>query len=366
MKSSDLYVIYGRNYGQMAYEILEKAGAAQDFKSGMRVGIKPNLVVAKKAGEGATTSPEVVEGVIRYVKDHGVDDIAIMEGSWVGDSTKRAFKTCGYEELARKYGLPLYDLKDDDFVIRRVADLDIKICKRPLEVDYLINMPVLKAHCQTQMTCALKNLKGCLPDSEKRKFHSLGLHKPIGCLSKALKTGITLVDAICGDLTFEEGGNPVQMDRLIAGRDPVLVDAYAASLLGFSKEDIPYIGIAESVGAGSADLERANIFEYDVGLKRGDQFRPSNRARQLARNVVEKDACSACYGSLIHALHRLADKNKLSLLREKVYIGQAFRGQVLDGIGIGACTHRCSKHVGGCPPAARDIVEFLESQCGIK
>lgn len=363
MKSSELYVIYGRNYGQMAYEILEKAGVVHDLKPGMRIGIKPNLVVAKKASEGATTSPAVVEGVIRYLKDHGFDNIAIMEGSWVGDNTKRAFKLCGYEELASKYSVPLYDLKDDGFVVRRVADLDIKICKKPLEVDYLINMPVLKAHCQTKMTCALKNLKGCLPDSEKRRFHSLGLNKPIGYLGRALRTGITLVDAICGDLTFEEGGNPVQMDRLIAGRDPVLIDAYAASLLGFSKEDIEYIGIAENIGAGSADLACAQIHEYDVGLKKGDQFRPSNRARQLARNVVEKDACSACYGSLIHALQRLADKNKLALLREKIYIGQAFRGQMLDGIGIGACTSHCPKHVGGCPPAARNIVDFLERQC---
>lgn len=363
MTNAEIHVIYGRRYGQMAYEIMEKAQVAQELKPGMRIGIKPNLVVAKKAGEGATTSPEVVEGVIRYLKDHGFDHIAIMEGSWVGDDTKRAFKLCGYEELAQKYAIPLYDLKDDRFTVCRVAELDLKICQKPLDVDYLINMPVLKAHCQTGMTCALKNLKGCLPDSEKRRFHSLGLHKPIGYLSKALKTGITLVDAICGDLTFEEGGNPVRMDRLIAGRDPVLTDAYAASLLGFSQADIEYIGIAESVGAGSAGLAGAHIHEYDVGLKKGGQFRPSNKAERLAKHVVAQDACSACYGSLIHALQRLADKNKLSLLREKIYIGQAFRGQKLDGIGIGSCTGGCSDNIGGCPPAARDIVGFLERKC---
>ena len=32
------------------------------------------------------------------------------------------------------------------------------------------------------MTCALKNLKGCLPDREKRRFHALGLTKPIAAL----------------------------------------------------------------------------------------------------------------------------------------------------------------------------------------
>lgn len=187
-----------------------------------------------------------------------------MEGSWVDDSTKRAFKICGYEALSQKYGVPLYDLKDDDFITRRVNGLDTKVCKKVLAVDFLINVPILKAHCQTLFTCALKNLKGCIPDSEKRRFHSLGLIKPIGLLGKVIQPGLTLVDALAGDLTFEEGGNPVQMDRIIVGKDPVLVDTYGASLLGYSPEDIEYIGIAERAGVGSANLAVAKILEYDA------------------------------------------------------------------------------------------------------
>jgi len=259
MHDKDIHVIYGRDPRRMTYEILTKAGIAAELRPDMRVGIKPNLVVAKKASEGATTTPAIVEGVIQYLRDNGVSQISIMEGSWVGDSTKRAFQVCGYADLARKYDLPLYDLKEDAFILRRIGDMEIKICRKPLEVDFLINMPVLKAHCQTMLTCALKNLKGCLPDSEKRRFHSMGLHKPIAYLGKALPAGLIIVDALCGDLTFEEGGNPVAMDRIIAGKDPVLVDTYAASLLGYEKGDIEYIGIAERIGAGSADLAQARI-----------------------------------------------------------------------------------------------------------
>ncbi|MFY9154813.1 MAG: iron-sulfur cluster-binding protein, partial [Bacillota bacterium] len=42
-------------------------------------------------------------------------------------------------------------------------------------------------------------------------------------------------------LNFEEGGNPVQMNRIIAGKDPVLIDAYAAHLMGFDIEEVPYM-----------------------------------------------------------------------------------------------------------------------------
>lgn len=362
MNNNEIHVIYGKDPLKMVKDVLEKAKVEEELKPDMLIGIKPNLVVARPAYDGATTHPEIVEGVIQYLKGKGFDNICILEGSWVGDSTKRAYRNCGYEDISRKYDVPLYDLKDDSYEVRNAGGMDLKVCKKVLEVDYLINMPVLKAHCQTAYTCVLKNLKGCIPDSEKRRFHSLGLHKPIGHLAKAIKCDLNIVDAICGDLTFEEGGNPVQMDRIIVGKDPVLVDTYGASLLGYSKEDIDYIGIAERVGAGSTDLERAKIYEYNEELKKCGKFKPSNRAKRLASKVTEKDACSACYGSLIHALQRLDEKGKLKRLKDNIYIGQGFRGQSPDGLGIGSCTFKCPKSVKGCPPSAKDILEFLEEQ----
>lgn len=88
MKKSEIHVIYGSNPAQMIYELLDKIELAKELNPDMNIGIKPNLVVAKKASEGATTSPEIVEGVIRYLHNNGMKHIAIMEGSWVGDNTK--------------------------------------------------------------------------------------------------------------------------------------------------------------------------------------------------------------------------------------------------------------------------------------
>jgi len=50
-----------------------------------------------------------------------------MEGSWIGDNTKQAFEVCGYRNLANKYDIPLYDLKDDDFTIKQIGDLNIEV-----------------------------------------------------------------------------------------------------------------------------------------------------------------------------------------------------------------------------------------------
>ena len=119
------------------------------------------------------------------------------------------------------------------------------ICCRALDADYLINLPVLKGHCQTAMTCALKNCKGCLPDREKRRFHSEGLMRPIAALAAALRPELTIVDSLCGDLDFEEGGNPVPTGRMLLGEDPVQLDAYGCRLMGLALEQAPYIQMAD-------------------------------------------------------------------------------------------------------------------------
>jgi uncharacterized protein (DUF362 family) len=354
-------IIYGDNPKQMIKELLEAIKAEKGIDKNALIGIKPNLVVAKPSSSGATTTPEIVAGVIEYLKSKGRDKIVIMEGSWVGDRTSEAFKVCGYEDLSRKYDVPLIDLQKDKYEKYEINGLKINVCSYVTKVDYLINMPVLKGHCQTNITCALKNMKGCIPNSEKRKFHTMGLHKPIAYLNKLIKQNLIIVDGMNGDLNFEEGGNPVKMNRIIAGKDPVLIDAYAAYLLGFSIEEVPYIGMAEDIGVGTADLANAEIIELnkDKGTRK---LKPSRRVQQLSRHIVEDSACSACYGSLIYALERLDEKGLLGKLKEKLYIGQNFKKKQHNGLGIGACTSGFAKCVKGCPPKARDIVEYLEGE----
>ncbi|MDI3535375.1 MAG: hypothetical protein PWQ82_1740 [Thermosediminibacterales bacterium] len=362
-----LYVIYGDKPKEMAISILEKMDIEQDLlelgKKEPLIGIKPNLVVAQPAEWGATTSPQLVRGVIEYLHAHGFKNTVILESSWIGDSTKKAFRVCGYEEISRHYGVQLIDLKQDKSQEFDVNGIKINVCSKALRVDYLINMPVLKAHCQTKITCALKNLKGCIPDTEKRRFHKLGLHHPIACLNKILTTNLIIVDGIIGDLTHEEGGTPVRMNRVIGGRDPVLVDTYVAELMGYSAEDIEYIGISEKMGIGSTELTQDKIIELNSSQKDPavNEILASREVDYLSQWVIEDRACSACYGSLIHALMRLKEKGKLKKLPKRIYIGQGYKDQKSPEIGIGLCTKKFKHNVPGCPPDAKKIVDFLES-----
>jgi len=229
----------------------------------------------------------------------------------------------------------------------------MSVCDEVMNTDFLINIPVLKAHCQTDLTCCLKNLKGCIPDREKRRYHTLGIHKPVAALNGIIKTGYCVIDGICGDLSFEEGGHPVDSKRIIMGADPLELDSYCATLIGYEPHEIGYIRHATDYGIGkpyskSSQVEELNAeFKPLVNLKR-DRF--AHKYRDL---ITEDSACSACYSALVYALHRKGGESD-----KAIYIGQGFKGKSLaakDGIGIGTCCSGFEEYIPGCPPKALNI-----------
>lgn len=366
MEKNELYIIYGKNYTAMTKKLLEQAGldemilgkVSEKDKSEIRIGMKPNLVAPVLAEEGGTTHPEVTAGLIEYLQEHGYGNLVMMESSWVGDRTEDAVRLCGYDHLSEKYQVPFLDMKKEKSVKVDCAGMELEVCESALAVDFLINIPVLKGHCQTRMTCALKNLKGLLPDAQKRAFHRLGLHEPIGHLSAGITQDFILVDSICGDLSFEDGGNPVQQDRLIAAADPVLCDTWCCQLLQIPVEAVPYIGYAAQCGCGSMDLSQAKVTELNAPIHEMD-LSQAGKALRLAELAEEVESCSACYGSLMPVLNQLQEEGLLTGLKEKICIGQGYRGKTGE-LGIGSCTSKFKHHLKGCPPTEDEIYQFLK------
>lgn len=350
---SKIYEIFGTDAHTMTYALMERAQIAAAIPSGADVALKPNLVVSAPPETGATTHDGVLSGAIEYLRDHGVKDISIIEGSWVGARTNQSFHAARYDAVSKKYGVPLYDLKGDRTRTVKTALRPMEICCRALDAGYLINLPVLKGHCQTAMTCSLKNCKGCLPDKEKRHFHAEGLMEPIAALAAALRPDLTIVDSICGDLNFEEGGNPVPTGRMMLGTDMVQLDTYGCRLMGLDPEYVPYIGLAERWGAGSSALEPGDLIRLNEPSDAAGYPKPSGLVANLTRNVQANNACSACYASLVRALYH-------SRSREAIAIGQGWKGIPFDGLGVGNCCNCAQRQVKGCPPSAEDILQALQ------
>ena len=364
MKKNQIIQIYGTDYKNNTVALLEEADLASHIPSkNARIAIKPNLVSPTPASYGATTHPEIIAGIIEYLKDHDFHNLVIMESSWVGDKTEDAFLVCGYQDLSDRYQVPLIDLQKAESVKRDCAGMKLSLCKPALDADFLINVPVLKGHCQTRITCALKNMKGLIPNREKRRFHSMGLHKPIAHLNTEIRQDFIVIDHICGDLDFEDGGHPVVRNCIMAACDPVLTDALVCRMLHYDLEDVPYVNLAQSLGVGSADLDGADIYKIPSESdrdKKTDSLPLPKKAVLVEDAVEEVESCSACYGALIPALSRLREEGLFDRLNEKICIGQGFRGK--NGkLGVGDCTRLFDRSVPGCPPSEEDIYESLKA-----
>jgi hypothetical protein len=129
--------------------------------------------------------------------------------------------------------------------------------------------------------------------------------------------------------------------------------------MGFAPERVEHLRLAAGLGVGSMDLASSSLREIGKPPA-GPAPVPASLARLSAR-VEARDACSACYGGLLHALRRLEQDGALGRVPGPLRVGQGFRSSAGAGFGIGSCAKGFRHHVGGCPPSAAAILEFLKT-----
>ena len=134
-----------------------------------------------------------------------------------------------------------------------------------------------------------------------------------------------------------------------------ILDAYGCRLMGLGPAQVPYIGLAERWGAGSSALAEGELVRLNAPTDGAEYPRPSGAVAALTRAVQARSACSACYASLVRALHRSGGTNKA------VAIGQGWKGMPFDGLGVGACCDCAREQVKGCPPSAGDILRAMDA-----
>jgi uncharacterized protein (DUF362 family) len=362
-------VIYGIDVHDMVRRLVEQTGSLQSIRQDDAVVLKPNLVASRQHWAGIDTDPRVVEGLVILLKEKGVGRITVCDGSGMGQSATRAFEYCGYTELAKRYGVQLLDLEKDRFVKRPVAVegpfKSLEIAKTVAEADFLINVPVMKAHGETLVTCSLKNLKGTMPRSMKTSFHGVNLHLAIAQLNSILSPQLIVVDGLQGDLYSETGRDPVAMERIILGTNPVEVDSVVADMLGYAPSDIRHIAYSARAGIGTCDLSGIEVRALNRPTV-NERFAPQKHySERFACSVTAEGACCTCLGNLIFALERL-DERRLLSKNVHFFVGQnVSMPRQREGKDVNIAVGRCATQSGGatvsidqCPPSAGEILHL--------
>jgi uncharacterized protein (DUF362 family) len=168
-----------------------------------QVVIKPNLCYYWDAATGYTTDPRVVSGIIDWVRDRFGEDIEIklVEADASAMRTHLAFLILGYEKLAREKRVELFNLSEGQSIVEKLIvnykKMEFKVPKILKEADLFINVPKMKIMRITRITCAMKNIFGCIVFPRKIVYHPY-LNEAIVGINKILKPHLTLVDGLVG------------------------------------------------------------------------------------------------------------------------------------------------------------------------
>jgi len=258
---SRVAIVKGTFPVETTVKALEMLGADIDnVLSGRKpILIKPNYINSKHPSTGITTDSRVIEGIVKFLRERKIEEIIIGEGSGFAD-TLQAFIVAGVDAVAERWSVKLVDLNKDKFKevhLRNPLSLrKIRVAKTALE-STIISVPKLKPHRMATVTLSLKNMMGAL--ASKGSMHKGKLSHNIADLASILRPSISVVDGIIAGEGHETSGNPVEMNLVIAGTDPVAVDAVGAAVMDIPPTDVKHLVLAEEKGLGTCNLEEITV-----------------------------------------------------------------------------------------------------------
>lgn len=235
--------------------------------------VKPNVLAARPPEDAVDTHPAVVAAVIAALRELGAGDITVGDSSGGAgarrDVTDEALQVSGIARAAAGRGARVVSFDREDAVSipspRGPDGPALILARRPLEARCLVSVPKLKTHTLTLLTGAVKNLYGAVPGAAKREYHrrnpSLAEFAALlADIVAVLRPALHVVDAVVAmEGSGPSAGTPRRVGLIVAGTDPVAVDAVLAAVAGIAPERVPTTRVAAQRGLGQGDLRRIRV-----------------------------------------------------------------------------------------------------------
>jgi len=254
------------NYQVDLAALLEETLREFDLKlQGSSVLLKPNFVEPDPQGV-INTHPAVVAAARECFLRLGARSVIVGEGPGHERDTEGILETNRLRHFLGPLEGKFVDLNLDDVCLvptrtRASRVKELYLPRTALEADFVVSMPKLKTHHWSGVTLSLKNMFGIVPGNcygwPKNALHWAGLTRSILDINSTVRPDFAIVDGIVG----MEGNGPLQGDAkpcgvLVAGDDPVAVDATCVRIMGLVPERIDYLAHA---GLLLGHLKRQNI-----------------------------------------------------------------------------------------------------------
>lgn len=387
-------------------KVVDLCGGLDQLPSRAKVFVKPNIVAWTRLAPfpkwGVITTSRVINDMVCLLKERGIDDITIGEGTTVYDpkdyeTAAHAFDTLGYGTLKRRYGVKSLNVFERPFKkLDLGGGVELAINTDILNSDFVVNVPVMKTHTQAVVSLGIKNIKGTIDINSRKKCHSADhekdLHYMLSKLANKIPPSLTILDGI---YTNERGplltGEIRRSNILVASADVLSADKVGATILGYQPTQVPYLAYAAKDMNRTLDLSDLEIvgetienvamnLEYSVPYTE-DGTLPALLAqigiKGLSYPKFDLSLCTYCAaitGSVFMAIAyawKGQPWNDVEILSGKIMKPTPGRKNTIL---LGKCMYVANKNnpniknmiaVKTCPPAPEAIVKALQ-QAGIE
>jgi uncharacterized protein (DUF362 family) len=289
---SKVSIVRSKNIVESVINALSLVDAQSLVSPEKRFLIKPNLLEIHNAYSGYVTKPEVIRGIIRFLKNAGAKNIIVAEGGNL--DTMKCAECSDILNVVDQEGAKFVDLNYDETTVVKIPNClrlpEVRIANTVLNSDVIISAPVLKTHLYATVTLSIKNMMGVLINEESPQkldkkiihpefwgpgdFERMGREESIKSIMSADMRIVDLISvvrphlAVIDAITGIEGNGPSsgeivnKIDVIIAGNDPVASDVVGSIFMGIDPTVIGHIAMAGMRSLGQTDISKINM----VGL----------------------------------------------------------------------------------------------------
>ena len=221
--------------------------------TGMKIGIKANLVTFFHPDAAATTHPILLSALVRLLRNRGASVI-------IGDSpggiynhvyVNRIYAATGMKEVEATGAILNQDFSVKEAYFPKGKSATTFTYTGWLDnVDAIINFCKLKTHGMIGMSAAAKNMFGAIPGTTKPEYHYRfpnpeSFSDMIIDLDEYFKPRISIVDAVVGmEGNGPTAGTPRHIGAIAASDNPHALDLVCAKLIGLDPENVPTLQAA--------------------------------------------------------------------------------------------------------------------------
>ena len=229
---------------------------------GEHVVIKPNVCNAKNPYGMVITDFRVIEAVVDLVKEKA-GRVTVVESDNVSDTAENRVVKSGLMSRLDDWGVEFFNLSKDEHEVHEVAGRKLRLPKTVLNAEYFVNLPKIKTEGHVAVTLSIKNLFGIPQRARKNKLHSR-LREILPYLAKVVRNDLIVVDGIVA----MEGNGPIigtprELGVIVAGVNPLAVDAVCTRMMGIDPWGVGYLVRAHEMGLGELDQDAIEVVGDD-------------------------------------------------------------------------------------------------------